>query len=116
MDTTVSVLIMAVMPSGESNSICMTDTTLSLAIKPLISDVTMRQSPRPAGLISGAIRPAIAARMLSCESSTILRRKSKVCRNQITSVAIRITVNARCRKSRDFSQSSWSTLRGLGRR
>ena len=42
----------------------MTETTLSLARKPLISEVQIRQSPRPMGASRGASQPAIRARML----------------------------------------------------
>lgn len=39
-------------------------TTLSFIISPLISEVTNRQSPRPIGAKTGAINPAILAKML----------------------------------------------------
>ena len=53
------------------------DTTLSLAINPLISDVTTRQSPSPNGANTGAINPATEASMLSDESLTILKCQLK---------------------------------------
>ena len=72
----------------------MDETTLSLAINPVISDVTMRQSPSPTGFRSGAIPPANSASMLSCESLTRLKCMSKLCRNHTTMVAISMTENA----------------------
>ena len=85
-------------------------------MKPEIKDVTIRQSPRPIGLNSGTSTPATAAIMLWDESSTRLNLRSKLCRNQTTIVAIRITENALCRKSFAFSHISWSVDRTLGRR
>ena len=87
-----------------------------MAIKPLTSDETMRQSPRPSGTNSGATPVEITARMLARESSTMLRPKSNLLRNHTTIVATRMTENARCRKSLAFSHSSCATLRGLGSR
>ena len=92
------------------------ETTLSLAMKPLISAVHIFQSPRPIGCSSGARTPATAARMLSSEDTTMFIRKSKLCRNQITMVASRMTEKARCRKSLAFSHSSCTTFLALGRR
>ena len=60
------------------NKISRVDTTLSLAMIPLISDVHIRQSPSPKGLNNGTRSPAIAARILSCESLTIFRCRSKL--------------------------------------
>ena len=42
-------------------------TTLSLAIKPVISAVDTLQSPKPSGLKTGAIQPATTARILSLD-------------------------------------------------
>lgn len=70
------------------------ETTLSFAINPAIKDVQIRQSPKPSGAKTGAIKPATAARMLFWESETIAKCKSNVCKNQITRDAIKITVNA----------------------
>ena len=106
----------AAMPPSAPNSTSSTETTLSFAMNPLMSEVTIRQSPRPSGIKSGVSSPAIEAKMLSCESVAGFRRKSKLCRNHTTMVAMRITENARCKKSFAFSQSSCMTLRGLGRR
>ena len=101
---------MEVSAAVEPKSTDSVETTLSLAMKPVISAVEMRQSPKPSGAKIGAIQPATTARMLSCESVTILSRVSNVCRNQITIVAIKMTVNARCRKSFALSQSSRPTF------
>ena len=96
--------------SVEPNSTDKVETTLSFAIKPVISAVEIRQSSKPSGAKTGAILPEMTARMLSLESATRFRCVPKVCRNQITIVARKITVNARCRKSRAFSQSNWPTF------
>ena len=80
------------------------------AINPVTSAVDIRQSPNPSGAKTGERAPAIIAKILSFESVTIFRLVSKLCKNQITIVARKITVNARCRKSRAFSQSSWPTF------
>ncbi len=91
-------------------------TTASLALKPEMSEVTARQSPKPSGLNTGAIRRPMRAKRLSALSAATLSRVSKVRKNQIITVAVKITVNARSRKSRAFYHSSISTLRGEGRR
>ena len=52
-----------VMPSPTST--VRVETTLSLAIKPVISAVEIRQSPKPRGLKMGAIQLATRARILS---------------------------------------------------
>ena len=109
-------VISAVTPPFAPYRTSITETTLSLAMNPLIREVTILQSPRPSGLKSGAITPAITARMLVCESSTMCRPKSKWLRNQTTIVAMRITENALCRKSLDFSHRSRATFLGLGMR
>ena len=92
------------------NRISRVDTTLSLARKPLISEVVIRQSPRPRGRSMGASSPAIMARMLSWEFSTMFRCRSKLWRNQTTMVAMRMMEKARCRKSLAFSHRSWTTF------
>ena len=92
------------------------ETTLSFAIKPVISAVDTRQSPKPSGANNGAMPLAIQARMLSCGSAVRLSWKSKFCRNQMMMVARKMTVKARSRKSRAFSQSSWATFFRPGRR
>ena len=48
----------------------MTETTLSLAMTPLNREVTIRQSPRPMGLKTGAIMPLTVASMLAPEAVT----------------------------------------------
>ena len=70
------------------------ETTLSFAIKPVISAVDTRQSPKPNGANSGAMPLAIQARMLSCGSAVRLSWKSKFCRNQMMMVARKMTVKA----------------------
>ena len=50
----------------EPNSSSIVETTLSLAIKPVISEVQMRQSPSPIGCRIGTSQPDTSARMLSC--------------------------------------------------
>ena len=74
-------------------------------MNPVISAVEIRQSPNPIGAKSGAIIPATQARMLSLESVTMFKCRSNVCKNQIASVAMKITVNAFWRKSLALSQS-----------
>lgn len=73
------------------------ETTLSFAINPVIKAVDIRQSPNPIGRKIGATTLAAMARILSFESVTTFRWISKVCKNQITRVAIKITVNALCK-------------------
>ena len=86
------------------------DTTLSFAMKPVISAVEILQSPNPSGVNTGAITPATMARMLFCESVTTFSLVSKVCRNHIAIDARKITVNALCRKSFAFSHKSCDTF------
>ena len=101
-----AVFITAVSAAVDPNKIERVETTLSFAINPEISAVDILQSPNPSGMNTGAIIPATVARILACESVTIFRCRSKLCRNQITIVAPKITVNALCRKSFAFSQRS----------
>ena len=61
-----------------------------------------------------AIKPEISASRLSALSVTTLSRVSKLCRNQMTTVARKITVKARCKKSLAFSHSSSPTLLAEG--
>ena len=102
--------VMAAFPS----STCSVLTTDSLAIKPEISAVAQRQSPKPSGLNSTASHWPISASRLSALSVTTLSRVSKLCRNQMTTVARKITVKARCKKSLAFSHSSSPTLLAEG--
>ena len=88
------------------NRIFVVDTTLSFAMKPLIRDVQIRQSPKPIGFMIGARTPPIIARILLCESVTILKRRSKLCRNHTIMVAIKMIEKALCRKSLAFSHRS----------
>ena len=96
--------------SVDPNNTLKVDTTLSFAIKPEIRAVQILQSPNPNGMKRGAIHPAIIARILFCESDTILNCKSKLCKNQMMIVAMKITVKALCRKSFALSQSRWTTF------
>jgi len=66
-------------------------TTLSFAINPVTRAVDIRQSPNPSGAKTGERAPAIIAKILSFESVTIFRLVSKLCKNQITIVAAKIT-------------------------
>ena len=77
------------------NKIDNVETTLSLAIKPVINAVDILQSPNPSGAKTGAITPAIPARILSLDSVTIFRSRLNVVRNQTIIVARNITENAR---------------------
>lgn len=92
------------------------ETTASFAVKPEISAVTMRQSPKPRGLKIGSINWPISASRLSALFATTFRRVSKVCKNQMMMVARKMMVNARSKKSRAFSQSSRATLFAEGMR
>ena len=92
------------------------ETTLSLAVKPVISAAETRQSPKPKGRNTGATQlPTSASRQESGDWATF-RRASKVCINQMITVATKIMVKAFCKKSRAFSQISWPTLRAEGKR
>ena len=92
----------------------MVDTTASLAVKPEISAVAMRQSPKPSGRKKTASHRPTSASRLSALSVTTFKRVSKVCRNQMMMVATKMTVKARSKKSRAFSHSSKPTLRAEG--
>ena len=92
------------------------ETTVSLAMKPAMSAVTMRQSPSPSGANSGAIHPATIASRLFSGSSTIVRLVPKDCKNHTTIVAMKMTVNARTRKSLVLSHTRCPTLFALGMR
>ena len=76
------------------NSTVREETTLSLAMNPEIREVTILQSPKPTGTNRGARVPARAASTLSCESDTMLKLKSKFCKNQMAIVARKMTVKA----------------------
>ena len=97
-----------------SNNMFIVETTLSFAIKPLKSDVQILQSPSPIGVRNGTKKLAIKPNILSAESSTRLSFKSKLCKNHTAIVAIKIIVNAFCRKSFAFSQSNCITFLALG--
>ena len=91
-------------------------TTASFAVKPEISEVATRQSPKPSGRKTGAIQRPMSASRLAALSETTFSRVSKVCKNQMMMVARKMTVNARSRKSRAFSHRSRNTLFGEGSR
>ena len=91
-------------------------TTDSLAVKPVMRAVEARQSLKPSGEKTGAITEPIEARMLSALSATILRRQSKLCKNQMTIEAMKMMVKALCKKSLAFSHMWSSTLLASGRR
>lgn len=101
--------------SGVPKRTIIVDTTLSFAINPVIKAVETRQSPKPRGAKTGAINPAITERILSLESLTTFKCRLKLCKNQIAIVARKIMVNAFCKKSFAFSQSSCKTLSLLSR-
>lgn len=79
-----------------------------------MSAVAACQLPKPSGLKITDTQPPTVASRLSEESVTKFSRASKLCKNQITTVATKIIVNARVMKSLDFSQISRSTLLGEG--
>ena len=58
----------------------------------------MRQSAKPKGPNSGAMSPAMRARMLACGSAVNRSCRSKFCKNQVTMVAAKMTVKAFCKK------------------
>ena len=106
---------MLVTPAEPVNTVNV-ETTLSFAIKPVINEVDILQSPKPRGANIGAITPAIPASMLSFESLTTPRWKLNVFKNQITIVAIKITVNALVKKSFAFSHKRCNVVFALGSR
>ena len=71
------------------------ETTLSLAVKPVISAVEARQSPKPSGAKIGAIQLPIMASRLESVAVATLSRRSKVCKNQMITVATKMIVKAR---------------------
>ena len=104
----------AVSKAVEPNRMVNVETTLSFAIKPHIRAEETLQSPKPRGLKTGAINPAIIAKILSLESVTTFSLKSKVCKNQMTTVATKIIVNAFWRKSFAFSHKRCTTFFAAG--
>ena len=98
------------------SSTCSVLTTDSLAMKPEMSAVAQRQSPKPSGRKMGARNCPMSASKLLALSATTFRRVSKLWRNQMMIVARKMTVNARWRKSFAFSQSSSATLLSPGMR
>ena len=94
----------------------MVEMTFSLAMKPVSTAVAARQSPKPSGSKMGANIAPIPASMLCDWSATTLKRTSKVCRNQMMSVAMNTTVNAFFANSFALSQASRHTVPRLGSR
>ena len=78
-------------------------TTDSLAVNPVIKAVEARQSLKPRGVKSGAMIEPTEAKMLLALSLTMLSRQSKLWRNQMTMEAMKMMVNALCKKSFAFS-------------
>ena len=87
----------------------------SLATRPVTAATAARQSPQPRGAKMGAMTEPMEASMDSL-SSTISRRKLKVCRNQMRAQARKMTVpaflmNARARshmcRSRPLMVGRW---------
>jgi len=106
-------------PSRETSppsSTVRVETTLSLAVKPVMRAVDTRQSPKPRGPNTGAASPPMMASRLSSAVTATLSRGSKVCRNQITIEATKMMVKAFLVKPLAFSQISCSTLLAEGRR
>ena len=92
------------------------DTTLSLAVNPVISAVETFQSPKPSGANKGAnIPPNNASKLSSAEAATF-SLISKVCKNQITREATKIMVNAFFANPFAFSMISCHTLFADGNR
>ena len=65
---------------------------------------------------TGAMNPAREPSMLSWMLRAAARRKVKLCKNQTTSVARKITVKALWMKSLALSHICRPTLRGVGSR
>ena len=91
-------------------------TTASLADNPVIRLVAIRQSLNPNGLKIGAKNCPIKAKRLSLESVTTFKRKSNVCKNQMTKVAKKMTVNALIKKSLALSHIKCTTVFNEGKR
>ena len=92
------------------------ETTASLAVKPEMSAVAQRQSAKPSGAKMGATSRPIMASRLSLLEATTFSRASKLCKNQMATVASKMTVKALERKSLAFSQRRSATLLAEGRR
>ena len=91
-------------------------TTDSLAANPVTRAVEARQSPNPSGAKMGEMADPMMASRLCDWSATMLRRTSKVCRNQMATLARKIIVNALVRKSLALSQARRSVVPALGMR
>ena len=86
------------------------DTTLSLAVSPVIKAVDTLQSLKPRGANTGAQKLPIIARILSSAEDVRFRWESNDCRNQMIKEARKMTVNAFFTKPSAFSQISRSKL------
>ena len=91
-------------------------TTDSFAAKPVTSAVEARQSPKPSGEKMGEMAEPMMASRLCDWSETMLSRTSKVCRNQMATLARKMIVNALVRKSFALSQARRSVVPALGMR
>ena len=85
-------------------------TTVSFAVNPVINAVDTLQSSKPRGAKIGAIALPITARRLLPLSVTRFSRISKVCKNQMITVATKIIEKALCTKSFALSHIRRSTL------
>lgn len=91
-------------------------TTASLAVKPVTRAVAEIQSPKPRGAKTGASSLPMSASMESALLDTIISRRSKLCKIQMTMEAMKMMVKALTRKSLAFSQQWSSTVLGEGKR
>ena len=90
--------------------------TLSLAINPLKKAVDIRQSFKPSGWNIGSKASPMAANKLRSEVAATFNRLSKVCKNQMIMVAIKIMVKALVIKPLALAKTNWAMLRGVGKR
>ena len=98
------------------NSTASVLTTASLAVSPVMIDVVSRQSPSPSGTNTGDKNRPISARMLTELSLVKLNDVSTLCKNHITSVATKMTVNALRIKLLPFSHELRSSVLSDGQR
>ena len=102
-----SVVSAAVSPPRRTVSV---ETTLSLAVKPVISAVKRASHKKPSGLNRGAIKLPMAASRLFVRRSSHVQAHVKVCRNQISTVATKIMVKAFCKSRGPSPKSATQTL------
>lgn len=94
-------------------SISIVLTTASFAVNPAMSAETILPSFIPSGLNTGARKLPICSNKLTLSSTPSVMKIMRLlyaCKNHTTSVARKMTVNARVRKSFDFSHIRRSTL------